>query len=103
MNGEYCDAGDGAAEPELIPEGPLQEHSDEDTEVHMSAVCPLNDELLPIAADGLRLKQVSLRHKLQSAKYMAICPSHGLSLTFCGTCVMMRCGVKLLIQPASAG
>ena len=102
MKGEYCNAGDGAAEPELIPEGPLQEHSDEETEVHMSAVCPLNDELLPIAADGLRLKQVSLRHKLQSAQNMA-CPSHQLTLTFCGTCVMMICGVKLLTHLASAG
>ena len=32
--------------------------SDEESEVHMSKLCPLYDELLPIAADGLRLKQV---------------------------------------------
>ena len=31
---------------------------DEESDVQMSSICPLDDELLPVAADGLRLKQV---------------------------------------------
>ena len=36
----------------------LPEFADEESDVHMSSICPLDDELLPVAADGLRLKQV---------------------------------------------
>ena len=55
-------AGPGAAQPGHTCENAAPEHSDGESEVHMSRVCPLDDHLLPIAADGLRLKQVSLLH-----------------------------------------
>ena len=51
-------AGPGVAEPGYSCEGAAHEHLDGESEVHMSRVCPLDDNLLPIAADGLRLKQV---------------------------------------------
>ena len=59
----------GATDAELknASEGTQAEHSHGEGEVHMSRVCPLDDNLLPIAADGLRLKQVSPRHTLPLA------------------------------------
>ena len=56
-----CSAGAAVAES---CESATPEHSDGEGEVHMSKVCPLDDDLLPIAADGLRLKQVRLCHIL---------------------------------------
>ena len=54
----------GAAVTELRQncESATPEHSDGEGEVHMSKVCPLDDDLLPIAADGLRLKQARFSH-----------------------------------------
>ncbi|CAL5227738.1 g10754 [Coccomyxa viridis] len=61
-------AGPGLAEPGHACEGAAPEHSDGEGEVHMSRVCPLDDNLLPIAADGLRLKQVeALLRQIQDA------------------------------------
>ncbi|CAK0751193.1 hypothetical protein CVIRNUC_002049 [Coccomyxa viridis] len=51
---EKGDADSGPGLPSMLP-GSVDEESD----VQMSSICPLDDELLPVAADGLRLKQVN--------------------------------------------
>lgn len=44
-----------------LPAGELTDEEDED--MQMSQLCPLNDEILPISASGLRLKQVCSQQK----------------------------------------
>ena len=68
--------------PERLPrfDGALEE--DDEAEIQMSQLCPLNDDILPISAAGLKLKQVQPQswtamlipfHLMQADMHMQAC------------------------------
>ncbi len=44
--------------PERLPGIDRPEEEEDEAEIQMSQLCPLNDDILPISAAGLKMKQV---------------------------------------------